>query len=198
MANNSTFISNYLDETVWVKCGTQRIFVEIPRLSGGRHFNWHKIRAEFYPINPQEEREFEVGDRSNPHVYVTVVTDNEEIIANAIASPKGTPYFITSSGAPKPDNRSDNSDNIKRVPHGDRHMGQKTKRQGAKRFNNKAGEQKAFGRDLNNGHGVRRNDVYVHVHDDIMLGFIGAVRQDAREWMDGHVEDVGELRNLWN
>ena len=200
MAKNSTFISNYLDETIWVKCGTQRIFVEIPRLSGSRHFNWHKIRADFYPISPQEEKEFEVGDRSNPHVYVTVVTDNEEIIANAIARRKGTPFYITSSGAPKPDNRPDNSDNIhvKLGPHGDRHSGLKTEEQGAKRFNNKAEEKTAFGRNLNSGHRVRRrNDVFVRVHDGIIFGFIGAVRQDARKWMDGRVEESDWSGPLW-
>lgn len=97
----STVVGNKYHERIWVKCDVEKRYVEMSEYSldldvkvrgfdGGaelgvkREYKWHEIKAQFSPIEPNDYKEFVVDTRHCKTVYVTIVAEDNEVIANAL------------------------------------------------------------------------------------------------------------------
>ena len=97
----STQVGNRYHERIWVKCDVEKKYVTMSEYSleldvsvGGaevgatprvkREYKWHEIKAKFTPIESGHYKEFVVDTSDSKTVYVTIIAEDGEIIANAL------------------------------------------------------------------------------------------------------------------
>lgn len=119
MGNKATYIENGMSDTIWVKCDTDRASVEMSNfeaeendsavyigdgvgLRGEQSNSWPKIRREFTPIAQQDFKKFTFFDKDRSTIYLTIIAANGEIIANALAKPKGIYFVVKERDTTKP------------------------------------------------------------------------------------------------
>ncbi|KAK3598107.1 hypothetical protein CHS0354_020967 [Potamilus streckersoni] len=103
---SSTHVANSYNKAIWVKCDAERSYVLVSKYEGSvavedigsgsasveRQFEWSKIKADFTRILPNEVLRFDVDTRSTDVVYVTIIADGGEVLANAL--PKREDYSV--------------------------------------------------------------------------------------------------------
>ena len=110
----STTVANRSDKKIWVKYDFQETNVKMEKfafqgtleaagIGAGAGvekttvYNWKVIKTEFQPIDGGQYKPFDIPSKFNDVVYLSIITEDDEIICNAMPKKINKNVVITGS-----------------------------------------------------------------------------------------------------